>query len=168
MMRTQTSATTINQPIDRDTATLVVEAIELLAEVKRIEDEVEKTKGGIIIPDTAKEKPMEGEIIAVGPGGRNEDIGIALTSVDPAVLARIAREEAHALGLHVATACRWQRGAHLPSLLGSGRCRDSPSPGERQGGRCSGLSAGGRACAACSCHTSSRPACGARRGAWRA
>ena len=33
--------------------------------------ETEKTKGGIIIPDTAKEKPMEGEIIAVGPGGRD-------------------------------------------------------------------------------------------------
>ncbi|MGF1641262.1 MAG: co-chaperone GroES [Rhodospirillales bacterium] len=40
--------------------------------VKRIEQE-EKTKGGIIIPDTAKEKPQEGEIIAVGPGARNED-----------------------------------------------------------------------------------------------
>jgi chaperonin GroES len=32
----------------------------------------EKTKGGIIIPDTAQEKPQEGEIIAVGPGGRDE------------------------------------------------------------------------------------------------
>lgn len=39
--------------------------------VKRIEAE-EKTAGGIIIPDTAKEKPMEGEVIAVGPGSRNE------------------------------------------------------------------------------------------------
>jgi chaperonin GroES len=39
--------------------------------VRRITAE-EKTAGGIIIPDTAKEKPMEGEIIAVGPGGRNE------------------------------------------------------------------------------------------------
>ena len=39
--------------------------------VKRV-DEEGKTKGGIIIPDTAKEKPMEGEIIAVGPGARNE------------------------------------------------------------------------------------------------
>ncbi|WFU82548.1 co-chaperone GroES [Bradyrhizobium sp. CIAT3101] len=39
--------------------------------VKRIEAE-EKTKGGIIIPDTAKEKPSEGEITAVGPGGRDE------------------------------------------------------------------------------------------------
>ena len=35
--------------------------------------ETEKTKGGIIIPDTAKENPMEGEIIAVGPGGRDEN-----------------------------------------------------------------------------------------------
>ncbi len=40
--------------------------------VKRIEGE-EKTKGGIIIPDTAKEKPMEGKVIAVGSGVRNED-----------------------------------------------------------------------------------------------
>jgi chaperonin GroES len=39
--------------------------------VKRLDSE-EKTKGGIIIPDTAKEKPSEGEIIAVGPGGRDE------------------------------------------------------------------------------------------------
>ncbi len=44
--------------------------------VKRIEQE-EKTSGGIIIPDTAKEKPMEGEIIAVGPGARKEDGEIA-------------------------------------------------------------------------------------------
>ena len=39
--------------------------------VRRIEAE-EKTKGGIIIPDTAKEKPQEGEVIAVGAGGRDE------------------------------------------------------------------------------------------------
>ena len=39
--------------------------------VRRIEAE-EKTAGGIIIPDTAKEKPQQGEIIAVGPGGRDE------------------------------------------------------------------------------------------------
>jgi len=39
--------------------------------VKRIEAE-EKSKGGIIIPDTAKEKPQEGEVVAVGPGGRDE------------------------------------------------------------------------------------------------
>jgi chaperonin GroES len=39
--------------------------------VRRIEQEA-KTAGGIIIPDTAKEKPMEGEVLAVGPGARNE------------------------------------------------------------------------------------------------
>ena len=39
--------------------------------VKRIEAE-EKSAGGIIIPDTAKEKPQQGEVIAVGPGGRDE------------------------------------------------------------------------------------------------
>ena len=39
--------------------------------LKRVEQE-EKTKGGIIIPDTAKEKPMEGEVVAVGSGLRDE------------------------------------------------------------------------------------------------
>ncbi|NLS03761.1 co-chaperone GroES [Rhizobium sp. P32RR-XVIII] len=39
--------------------------------VRRVESD-EKTKGGIIIPDTAKEKPQEGEVIAVGPGARTE------------------------------------------------------------------------------------------------
>ena len=39
--------------------------------VRRVEAE-EKTKGGIIIPDTAKEKPQEGEVVAVGPGARDE------------------------------------------------------------------------------------------------
>src|SRR5829696_9481436 len=40
--------------------------------IRRVEAE-EKTTGGIIIPDTAKEKPMEGEVVAVGPGVRGED-----------------------------------------------------------------------------------------------
>jgi chaperonin GroES len=40
--------------------------------VKRVKEE-EKTKGGIIIPDTAQEKPQEGEVVAVGPGARDED-----------------------------------------------------------------------------------------------
>ena len=40
--------------------------------VRRLDSE-EKTKGGIIIPDTAKEKPMEGEVLAAGPGARGED-----------------------------------------------------------------------------------------------
>jgi chaperonin GroES len=39
--------------------------------VRRVEEE-QKTAGGIIIPDTAKEKPMQGEVVAVGPGARNE------------------------------------------------------------------------------------------------
>ena len=39
--------------------------------VKRVEEEA-KTKGGIIIPDTAKEKPMQGEVLAVGPGARDD------------------------------------------------------------------------------------------------
>src|SRR6188472_1825394 len=39
--------------------------------VRRIQAD-EKTKGGIIIPDTAKEKPSQGEVVAVGPGGRDE------------------------------------------------------------------------------------------------
>ena len=39
--------------------------------VRRV-DEDEKTAGGIIIPDTAKEKPQQGEVVAVGPGSRNE------------------------------------------------------------------------------------------------
>ncbi|OWV72510.1 molecular chaperone GroES [Rhizobium sp. R339] len=39
--------------------------------VRRVDSE-EKTKGGIIIPDTAKEKPQEGEVIAAGPGARND------------------------------------------------------------------------------------------------
>ena len=40
--------------------------------IRRVEAE-EKTSGGIIIPDTAQEKPMEGEVVAVGPGARGED-----------------------------------------------------------------------------------------------
>ena len=40
--------------------------------VRRVKEE-EKTRGGIIIPDTAQEKPQEGEVIAVGPGARDED-----------------------------------------------------------------------------------------------
>ena len=39
--------------------------------VRRVESE-EKTKGGIIIPDTAKEKPQEGEVVSVGPGARDD------------------------------------------------------------------------------------------------
>src|SRR3990172_924662 len=50
--------------------------------VRRIEEDT-KTAGGIIIPDTAKEKPMQGEIIAVGPGARDES-GKLVPRPDPA------------------------------------------------------------------------------------
>ena len=50
--------------------------------VRRLEGE-EKTKGGIIIPDTAKEKPSQGEIIAVGPGGRDESGKLIPIDVHP-------------------------------------------------------------------------------------
>ena len=48
--------------------------------VKRITAE-EKTSGGIIIPDTAKEKPQEGEVVAVGPGARNEQGAVVALDV---------------------------------------------------------------------------------------
>ena len=48
--------------------------------VRRVAEEG-KTAGGIIIPDTAKEKPMEGEVVAVGPGARSEDGEIRPLSV---------------------------------------------------------------------------------------
>ncbi len=54
--------------------------------VKRIEEE-EKTAGGIIIPDTAKEKPQEGEVVAVGAGTRDDDGKV--TKLDVAVGDRI-------------------------------------------------------------------------------
>jgi chaperonin GroES len=50
--------------------------------VRRVEEE-QKTKGGIIIPDTAKEKPMQGEIVAVGPGARNDKGEIQKLDVKP-------------------------------------------------------------------------------------
>ena len=50
--------------------------------VKRIDAE-NKTKGGIIIPDTAKEKPSEGEVVAVGPGGRDESGKLIPIDVKP-------------------------------------------------------------------------------------
>lgn len=40
--------------------------------VVKVVEELERTKSGIVLPDTAKEKPQEAEVIAVGPGGRNE------------------------------------------------------------------------------------------------
>ena len=50
--------------------------------VKRIDAE-QKSAGGIIIPDTAKEKPQEGEVVAVGPGGRNERGELVAIDVKP-------------------------------------------------------------------------------------
>lgn len=50
--------------------------------VRRIEASA-KTKGGIIIPDTAKEKPQEGEVVAVGPGGRDENGKLVPMDVKP-------------------------------------------------------------------------------------
>jgi chaperonin GroES len=50
--------------------------------LRRLEQD-EKTAGGIIIPDTAKEKPQEGEVIAVGPGARGEDGTIHPLEVKP-------------------------------------------------------------------------------------
>jgi len=50
--------------------------------VRRVESE-EKTAGGIIIPDTAKEKPQEGEVVAVGPGGRDDDGDLIAMDVKP-------------------------------------------------------------------------------------
>ena len=50
--------------------------------VERLEEET-KTKGGIIIPDTAQEKPMQGKVIAVGPGGRDESGKLIPIDVKP-------------------------------------------------------------------------------------
>jgi chaperonin GroES len=50
--------------------------------VRRVEEDT-KTKGGIIIPDTAQEKPMQGEVIAVGPGGRDESGKLIPIDVKP-------------------------------------------------------------------------------------
>jgi chaperonin GroES len=50
--------------------------------IRRLEQEA-KTAGGIIIPDTAKEKPMEGEVIAVGPGARDENGNVTPLDVKP-------------------------------------------------------------------------------------
>ncbi|MCB1971368.1 MAG: co-chaperone GroES, partial [Geminicoccaceae bacterium] len=50
--------------------------------VRRVEEE-QKTAGGIIIPDTAKEKPMQGEVIAVGPGAKNDKGEVAALDVKP-------------------------------------------------------------------------------------
>ena len=63
--------------------------------VRRIEAE-EKTAGGIIIPDTAKEKPQEGEVIAVGPGARDESGKLVVLDVkagDPVLFGKWSGSE---------------------------------------------------------------------------
>jgi chaperonin GroES len=50
--------------------------------IRRLDGE-EKTKGGIIIPDTAKEKPQEGAVVAVGPGARDESGNLVPTELKP-------------------------------------------------------------------------------------
>jgi chaperonin GroES len=50
--------------------------------IRRVEEE-EKSRGGIIIPDTAREKPMEGEVVAAGPGARGEDGKVHPLDVKP-------------------------------------------------------------------------------------
>ncbi len=50
--------------------------------VRRVESE-QKTRGGIIIPDTAQEKPMEGEVVSVGPGARGDDGKLQPMGVKP-------------------------------------------------------------------------------------
>ena len=58
-------------PREEDMAKMKFRPLHDRVVVKRIDAE-EKSKGGIIIPDTVKEKPQEGEIVAIGPGGRDE------------------------------------------------------------------------------------------------
>ena len=51
--------------------------------VKRIESDTEKTAGGLFIPDSAKEKPQEGEVVAVGKGKRGDDGKLIAPDVQP-------------------------------------------------------------------------------------
>jgi chaperonin GroES len=64
-------ATNSKQHIEKGSQTMKFRPLHDRVVIERIEAE-EKTTGGIIIPDTAKEKPQQGEVIAVGPGGRDE------------------------------------------------------------------------------------------------
>jgi chaperonin GroES len=61
----------LSSPHEEDMAKMNFRPLHDRVVVQRIDAEA-KTKGGIIIPDTAKEKPQEGKIVAVGPGGRDE------------------------------------------------------------------------------------------------
>ena len=69
--------------------------------VKRLEEE-EKTKGGIIIPDSAKEKPMEGEVIAVGKGKKTDDgklIKLEIKAGDKILFSKYAGNEVNIDGV---------------------------------------------------------------------
>src|SRR5260370_24436051 len=73
--------------------------------VRRIESD-DRTAGGIIIPDTAKEKPQEGEIIAAGPGARDESgklIPLDVKAVDPILFVTRACTEMNIAGRHYLT-----------------------------------------------------------------
>ena len=61
----------IRRPLVKEETDMAFRPLHDRVVVKRLEAE-EKTKGGILIPDTAKEKPQEGKVVAVGPGGRDE------------------------------------------------------------------------------------------------
>jgi len=64
--------------------------------IKVIEPTNEKTKGGLYVPDTAKEKPQEGEVLAVGPGARNEKgdrVPIDLAVGDKVIFSKYAGTE---------------------------------------------------------------------------
>jgi chaperonin GroES len=62
---------TAGRAIDEEPSDMKFRPLHDRVVIKRVEEE-QKTKGGIIIPDTAKEKPQQGEVLAVGPGARNE------------------------------------------------------------------------------------------------
>jgi chaperonin GroES len=70
-VKSQALAQIQNQPLENEVEAMKFRPLHDRVVVRRIEEET-KTAGGIIIPDTAKEKPMQGEVIAVGPGGREE------------------------------------------------------------------------------------------------
>ena len=95
--------------------------------VKRVEEEA-RTSGGIIIPDTAKEKPQQGEVIAVGPGARDE-AGKA-NALDVEVGDRVLFGKWPA-----SESNRWQGAAHHE---GERHPRHSRGQSLRQGGRLSG------------------------------
>jgi chaperonin GroES len=75
-------AATFERSVQQETATMKIRPLQDRVIVKRVKEE-EKTKGGIIIPDTAKEKPIEGEVVAVGNGKVADDGKIRPLDVKP-------------------------------------------------------------------------------------